>query len=144
MTDSSIAANTVDFLNRGLTLHRRIEKNRERIAELRGICFSPNTASLSRERVQSSRHHDPVAGMIANIVDLEAQLEADIADFVHWYGEARTMITRLEDFKLRSVLLKRYLNFQTWKQIAVDLGLTFQWVHVLHKKALSELEKVTR
>ena len=49
---------------------------------------------------------------------------------------------QISDNTEKLILKYRYIEFLTWEEIAVKLGFTFQWVHVLHKKALNNFEKV--
>ena len=57
-------------------------------------------------------------------------------------AETLETIERLNDWKLREVLKRRYIDMQTFEQIAYNMG--YGWRHVmrLHKKGLQEIERV--
>ncbi len=50
-------------------------------------------------------------------------------------------IDSISNDEYRLLLTLRYLNYDTWEQIAVKMGYTYQWVHVLHSRALIYFEE---
>ena len=48
-------------------------------------------------------------------------------------------IKKIEDKELQVVLEKRYLCFNTWEQIAVDMNYSIQYCFNVHRNALGKI-----
>jgi len=93
-------------------------------------------------KVESSAEQDKLAATVAKIVDLKKALREELDEYISLKAEAIRLINSMPDCRHRLVLMHRYINGQTWEQIAVEMHYTYQWVHVLHGRALREFEKV--
>ena len=113
----------------------------EQIEILRSIS-TKITTDLSADRVQGSHNPDKMSGLVAKIVDLENEITNDINELLSLQREVTNKINSMSNPEYRLLLSLRYLDFKTWEQIAVDLGCSYQWAHVLHARALREFEKV--
>jgi DNA-directed RNA polymerase specialized sigma subunit len=100
------------------------------------------TANLTADKVQESNIPDKIPTLICKIVDLEKEITNDIDKLIDLKTEVMRKIDSIQNDDYRLLLTLRYLNFKTWKQIAVEMEFTFQWVHELHERALIEFEKV--
>ena len=54
--------------------------------------------------------------------------------------EIATVIAEVPDTTLRTLLTKRYLNFEKWEKIAVDLNYSWRWTMKMHRQALQAVE----
>lgn len=79
--------------------------------------------------------------LVAKLVDMTEDLESIRIGYLEDVDRAMKMILSLSDDKVLRVFHERYLEFRTWESIADRMGITFQWVHELHKRGLIELEK---
>ena len=77
----------------------------------------------------------------AKIVDLENTLMADKKRLTEAIAEIKRLIAFVDEPLLNRILVKRYLQYEKWEQIAVDLNYSCQWVHKMHGKALKEILK---
>ena len=59
----------------------------------------------------------------------------------HAKADITHMIKRVSNRAERTVLEKRYLCFDTWEQIFVDMGYSIQHTFRLHDKALKEIDE---
>lgn len=77
-----------------------------------------------------------------SLVAIEGQIDEMIDRMLVTKAETLETIERLNDWKLREVLKRRYIDMQTFEQIAYNMG--YGWRHVmrLHKKGLQEIERV--
>lgn len=84
---------------------------------------------------------DPHAreSLIAKLADMRIELTDMKLEYLRDIEKATKMILEINDNKTLEVFSKRYLEFQTWEKIAESMGITFQWVHELHKRGLIEL-----
>ena len=66
----------------------------------------------------------------------------DIDKLVYLKEEAAGKIDRISDDRYKVILSMYYLSNETFEAVAERTGMSFQWVHTLHKKALKEFEKI--
>lgn len=129
------------FLRQIRRLDNAINAKLERIHELQSLT-TKITSVLSDDKIQGTQTPDKMAALICKIVDFEAEINADIDKLIDMQQLAYKLIDQLTDSDYQLILMQRYLNYRTWEQIAVELNHTFQWTHVLHKRALIEFEKL--
>jgi len=77
--------------------------------------------------------------VIAKMVDLEAEINADIDALVDLKREIVTVIKRLDNTEHQTLLELRYLCFMRWEAIAVELAYSSQHMFRLHDAALKEI-----
>jgi hypothetical protein len=63
-----------------------------------------------------------MADAVAKIVDLQAEINRDIDELVDLKKEISSIIKAVPSPELQTLLEKRYLCFQSWEIIAVDMG----------------------
>jgi len=122
-------------------LEDTLDARLDQIEKLRSIATRITTEYGGNDKVQSSHNNDKLAFTIAKITDFENELKNDIDKFVAFQIDARRNIEQMENEEYKLLLTLRYLNYMTWEQIADQMHYTFQWIHVLHKRALNEFEK---
>lgn len=83
-------------------------------------------------------------GGMSRYADFAAQVDAQIDKLIDIKQEIAAVITEVPDTTLRTLLTKRYLNFEKWEKIAVDLDRTLRWVMRLHGRALQAAEKILK
>ena len=129
-----------EFFNRAYRCNERIAVKQERIAQLRRLAES-TTASL-KQTPGAKGPSKLLENSVVRIVDLQAELEAEIQELVKCQREIGRAITELvADPTLQVILECRYLAFMRWEEIAVKLNYAYRWVLRLHSKALKEATK---
>lgn len=93
------------------------------------------------DKVQSSPDGDRMATIMAEIEEKEEEINRQIDDLCDFRLQVTRLINALQDEKHISVLYKRYVQFQTWGQIAGDLQYTDRHVMRLHGAALDAFYK---
>ena len=91
--------------------------------------------------VQKSTPQDKLSELIPKIVDLKNELKKDVDNLLDLKLNIIEKINNIENNDYKLLLMLRYVNFKTWEEIAVEMGYTYQWVHVLHGRALIYLSK---
>ena len=91
--------------------------------------------------IRDSRNTDKMCRNMAEIVDLEHEIDEDISRLVRMKKEIKHCIDCVSDDEQRLVLLKRYLNFLSWEQIATEMGQSIRSIHRLHAVALVSAKK---
>lgn len=101
------------------------------------------TSTLSLASVGGSTEQSKVENYVVKFVDLENEINKAIDELVEIKLNISRAIGKVKDDNLRLVLELRYSNFMKWEQISVDMNYGCKQVKRLHKKALSELEKMS-
>ena len=52
------------------------------------------------------------------------------------------LVTAVDSPEYQTVLEKRYLCFQSWEQIVVEMGYDLRWLYRIHGKALEEVKAI--
>lgn len=84
-----------------------------------------------------------IENAMVKIVDAENLIRSDIELLMLALSEIRAMIATVDDLVLRLILHKRYLCYQKWEVIAIDLDYDVRWIHVLHSRALNKILEKT-
>ena len=85
----------------------------DRLRELAECLSSPKLG----ERVTSSNGNTSMQ-TVDKIVDLQAEVDKEIAVLVDLIAEIHTKIEQLENPTERAVLTERYINVKSWEEIA--------------------------
>lgn len=130
------------YLQQVRKLNVLIEQKRKQVKNLKELAESI-TVPMDKERVSSSPTSlDKIGEIVAKIIDLENEINCDIDKYIELKKEVIGVIDSVEDARLMNLLYERYLNFKTWDNIAAGMGITYQWVHILHKIALKNVQKL--
>lgn len=70
------------------------------------------------------------------LVDLQAEINHDIDELVDLKKEISYTIKAVPSPELQTLLEKRYLCFQSWEIIAVDMGYSMHHLYKIHNQAL--------
>ena len=124
-----------EFLSRAYRLELQVQSKTQQIADLRAMA-SHVSAFMGNEPVSHTRDVTGMQITVAKIIEEEARLNQEIDQLVDAKQEISEVIAQVQDVNLRLILEKRYLLFEYWEKIAVDLGYTTRWVKERHKMAL--------
>ena len=127
-----------DFLSQAYRLDQRINAKIAQVASLNDLA-TKCTTTLSGMPGSPNRGKDTMAEAIAKIVDLQAEINADIDRLVDLKRSIVMAIKAVDNTELQTLLEKRYLCFMTWEQISVDMGYGIANIYVLHNKALKKV-----
>ena len=72
--------------------------------------------------------------------DINNKLSADIKRLYQQVNRITELINNVDNPAMRAVLIKRYIQFQKWPDIAFDLHYSVSGIHKLHKSALKSIE----
>ena len=132
-----------EYLKQAYRLDKLIEHDQREIERLQLLSVSIAPVDTTRENVQGgNKVYDTIGEIIARIDEYARRLNDEIDEFVDLKTEIHSKIMKVQNNDARLILLYRYLEFMKWEEIAVKMGYSFQWVHVLHKRALKNFEKI--
>ena len=124
-----------DFLSQAYRIDQRINSKLEQVQSLRELATKA-TATLSDVPASGSRKVHSMSDIIDKMIDLEAEINADIDRLVDLKREIVTAIKRVQNPEHQTLLELRYLCFKTWEQIAVQMGYSIQNSYKMHDRAL--------
>ena len=130
------------YLSQLYRLDKLIDNKLLELNALKEMSTSISAMAYDSIKVQTSGTKDSIANTITKIVSLEKDINSDIDRLVDTKKEVIETIDKVSDNDLKCLLQYRYLQFKTWEEIAVEMGFSYQWVHKLHARALSEIENL--
>lgn len=121
--------------------------------EIKALCYELERVKSISEKVTVSFESDGGASGSVNVnkipeaVEKIMEIERDIGERVSNLAFLRidiyNTICRVQDGKLRVILLKRYIGNEQFERIAMDMGYTYNHIcKNLHPQALEEVEKL--
>lgn len=128
-----------EFLKQAFYLDHRINSKIEQLEALNALAQKAN-ATLSDMPKGPRQSNSRLEEVVVKIVTLQEEINADIDKLVDMKKEIASVINSVEDKEQLVVLEKRYLNFLSFEQIAVDLNYSIQHVFRIHKNALTLLK----
>ncbi len=99
----------------------------------------------TKEKVQSSRQNGAnFETILIKIIDMENEINDEIDRFIDMKHCIINQIQTLDNTKYMQVLYKRYVEYKSFEQIAVEMGYTYDYIRKIHIKALRNFEKGTQ
>ena len=126
-----------EYLSSAFLLDRRIRIELEKVRAMRASLDYKSPALQG-----SGGSGEGLEGQIVKVLCYEQHANRLIGELVSRKLEIGLTLDRVSDLRLREILVRRYLAFQKWEQIAVDMTIDLRWVYRLHKKGLAEVEKL--
>ena len=130
-----------EYLNQAHRLDQRVSNKLMLIESLRSMTQKV-TSSHKENVVNYTQDVTSLENTIIRLMEAEAELNKQIDALVDLKREILLNISALENIDLELVLMKRYLHFLSWEEIAQEMGFSVRWVHSLHTRALTELDVV--
>jgi DNA-directed RNA polymerase specialized sigma subunit len=129
----------IKYLKRYINLDREIERKLEEVGRLRSK-LTRIMPIYSTEPKGGGSIRGKTENIIAKIVDLEKEIDADIDRLVAIRDGIKTIIEAVEDDRERLLLQYRYLDGKTFEKIAVEMNYSWRQIHRLHSRALTNLK----
>ena len=127
-----------EYLSQAYRLDKRINSKLDQIASLNELA-TKCTSTLSGLPRNPNRGGSTVADAIGNVIDLQVEINRDIDRLVDLKQEITATIKAGGNNEYQTILEKRYLCFQSWEQIAVEMGYDVRHIYRLHQQALSDV-----
>lgn len=130
-----------EYLQQLQRLDTVINQKIKEVQALRVQARSTGGFDYSKERVQSSPSGDaPFVKTICRIIDLEAEINAEIDRFVDEKHKIINQIQGLKNSDYISLLFKRYVEFKSLERICVEMNFSYDYIKHLHGYALKDFE----
>ena len=131
-----------EYLSQAKFLDQRINSKIQQVAALNDLATKA-TSTLTGMPRNPNHATSSMEDVIAKIIDLQAEINNDIDTLVDLKRSLSKTIKAVDSPEYQTVLEKRYLCFQSWEQIAVEMGYDLRWLYRIHGKALDEVQAVT-
>ena len=115
-------------------LEQAYTQARADILHLKGIAYDT-------DKVTGGKVGD-LSDAIAALEGYAQRLNAKWDELINLRETAKRLIDTLKDGRYREVLTLRYLDGQSWEQVAVTMGYTYRGVTGLHGKALKVFSEI--
>jgi len=112
---------TLKELSQLYYLNREIERDQQRLEELRARASAPGSTNYDG-MPKSSGFENRFDRYIAEIVDLEAIIQAKITQCLYERNRLERYIAEIPDSLTRQIFQLRFINGLTWVQIAFSVG----------------------
>lgn len=131
-----------EYLQQVRRMDRLINNKIAELEQLRTLATS-TTAATDREAVQTSGVSDKVGNVVANIVDLQAEINALVDSYI---DKRKEIIAQLDSIEKQhplfyAILHGRYIQFKKLQDIADNEGYAPQYIREQHGKALAFFER---
>lgn len=125
-----------EYLEQAFWIDRNINLDIELVKDMKSsLC---GRSSLSGCGHSSSKSNSTEKTLV-KIVDFEKRINDEIDMLINKKIEIESNINRLESWKHREVLKRRYVMLMTWDEIAKSMNYSKQHVQRLHKSALQKM-----
>lgn len=131
---------TKEYLKQARYLDLSIDAKLEQVASLHDLATKA-TLVISDMPGNSTRNTHRMEDTIIKMLMLENEINGDIDKLVDLKNEIQAKINSVEDDECRILLEKRYLNYESWEDIAKDMGYGLQNIYKIHTKALKKISK---
>ena len=132
--------NVKEQLSQAYRVEQRINTKLEQISALRTLAHGTSQV-LTDMPGSPNRNISKLENCVAKMVDLQAEIYEDIQELLETKKKCMDLIKSVGDVTGQLVLEKRYLCYEKWEQIAVELNLSTRQVYRVHDGAIEEIEK---
>ena len=129
------------YLSRIRLLDIKINNKMQELKELRQKVDSLSSVTMVADRVQTSHEYDRISKDIGEILELEARIVRQMKELEKEKHRVINEIESLENKLYIQILFKKYIEYKSLEQIAVELSYSYQWIKSNHGYALLSFSK---
>ncbi len=127
-----------EYLNQAYWLDRRIDSKLEQLSALRDLA-TKTTGVMSDDVVSHTRNVHSMQDVIAKIIDMQNEINADIDRLVDLKQEIMHTIKSVKNPEQQTLLELRYLCFKSWEFVAEEMGYNVRHIYRLHDEAVEQV-----
>lgn len=129
-----------EYLRQLRTAEIKIEQKEEELERLKASLESISTGT-DGERVQTTPR-DRLSEEVPIIADLEEEINSDLGALLMLRNKIINEIHSMDNPVYMDILYKRYVQYKSLEEIAVEMSYSYRWIKHLHGIALQEFKKV--
>lgn len=128
-----------EYLKQAFYVDKRITGKLEQLDRLNALATKA-TSTLSDMPKSPGGTTSGLEATVVKIVALQEEINRDIDALVDLKRDIAREIFSLSNKEAQTILEKRYLCFETWEKIAVDMNRSIQYCFMVHRKALKKIK----
>ena len=133
-----------DYLSQAYRIDQRINSKIEQVQSLRALSTKATATLSDVPPSKGTRNVHRMEDVIAKMVDLEMEINADLNRLIDLKHEIITVVKCVENPEHQTLLELRYLCFKTLEEIAMEINWSIRQVYYMHGEALKEVEQIRR
>lgn len=122
-------------------IDRKIENKKLEIEALYSM-IEKSTSTLKEVNIQATIDNNKNVVMLSKLIDEKNELVYELNEFLNVKLQAIKKINSLDNDEYVNILMRRYILYQDWVDIAAAMNYTRQTINIKHGKALLEFEKL--
>lgn len=131
-----------EYLRQLRTAEIKIEQKEEELERLKSSLESISTGT-DGERVQTTPR-DRLSEEITRIVDLEKEINSDLGALLMLRNKIINEIQSMDNPVYINILYKRYVEYKSLEEIAVEMSYSYIHIKRLHGYALLEFQRKSK
>ena len=128
-----------EYLSQARSIEFKLKIMAEQLQSLKDIAENV-TSSLDDMPKAASPNIQSMEDAIVRMVDLKDIMRSELSRL----AEINDTISTIPDPFQQAVLVKRYLKYLRWSDVALELHISKSHVYRLHNNALIEIEKILK
>lgn len=116
------------YLNQAYWLDRRIDSKLEQLSALKDMA-TKTTSAMNDDVVSHTRNVHSMQDVIAKIIDMQTEINADIDRLVDLKSEIMHVIKAVKNPEHQTLLELRYLCFKSWEYVAEQMGYNVRHIY---------------
>lgn len=128
------------YLQQLKVLDTKIEQKKLQCIELKKKTSNAGAIQYDKEAVQTTKTGDRVEKMIVRYIELENEINDDIQRLQEAKNTIINQIHQMTDDRYMKVLFKKYVEYKSYKLIAIEMSYSFDYVKELHHDALNAFD----
>lgn len=127
-----------EYLQQAYKIDRKIKLDLLKVQSMKDALHG-RAVSYESDGSQHVSQGNGIENAILRVMEYEEQIDAEIDKLTEKRQEIERVIASVPDNVQREILTRRYLMYQKWERIAVDMNYNIKWIFKLHGRALSKL-----
>ena len=130
--------NAKEFLEQVRYVDRAIDSKLEQLSALKDMA-TKTTSVMNDDVVSHTRNVHSMQDVIAKIIDMQSEINADIDHLVDLKREIMQVVKAVQNPEHQTLLELRYLCFKSWEDVAEELGYNVRHIYRLHDEAVEQI-----
>ena len=127
-----------EYLNQAYWLDRRIDSKLAQLSSLKDLATKA-TNVMSDAVVSHTRNPHSLQDVVAKMIDMQSEINADIDHLVDLKQEIMHTIKSVKNPEQQTLLELRYLCFKSWEFVAEEMGYNVRHIYRLHDEAVEQV-----
>ena len=129
------------YLSRVRILDIKINNKMSELSMLKSKSTSLQAVVINDDKVQTSPALDRLGNDVSDILELEEEIRQEIKRYNDLKHKIINEIHSLNNRLYIEILYKRYVEFKSLEEIAVEMSYSYQWIKSNHGYALLNFSK---